>query len=91
MAGRMRIRRLSLMLLCASVVGGCDGLFGPQVICGPLEISECEEEVQEIRNTLRPEFPDRRIVFVEFLNENGDANVRLDDGTEVGWGGGKRL
>ena len=43
--------------------------------------------MREITTVVGREFPARRVVFIEFTNEDGDATLRLDDGTEVGWGG----
>jgi hypothetical protein len=84
----MRGTRL-LLTLFAIVVSACD-LFGPEITCGPLPGVECDQQVQEIQTIIARDFPARRVVLIEFLNEDGDANVRLDDGTEVGWGGRDR-
>jgi hypothetical protein len=81
----MRGTRLVLILV-AIVVSAC-GLFGPEVHCGPLPGLECSDQVQQIQTVVGRDFPARRVVFIEFTNEDGDATVRLDDGTEVGWGG----
>jgi len=90
MVQHLRLARLLPMLLCAIVLGACDGLFGPQVICGPLDASECDEAVREIQSALGPQFPGRRVAFVEIVEEDGSAHVWLDDGTEIGWGGTPR-
>ena len=82
----MRGTRL-LWMLCAIVVSACN-LFGPEVDCGPLPGLECDQQVQEIQTIVDRDFPARRVVLIEFLNEDGDATVRLDDGTGVEWGGG---
>lgn len=31
-------------------------------------------------------YPNRRVVYIEFLNAEGHATVRLDDGMEIGVG-----
>jgi hypothetical protein len=82
---RVRLGQRLFAPLYAIFVAACD-VFGPQIDCGPLEASACREAVQMIEATLQREFPTRRVVLVEFLNEDGHANVRLDDGTEIGWG-----
>jgi hypothetical protein len=46
---------------------------------------ECDQQVQEIQTIVARDFPDRRVVLIEFLNEDGDATVRFDDGTGVEW------
>ena len=84
----MRETRL-LSILFAIVLSACD-LFGPEISCGPLPGLECDRQVQEIQTIIARDFPARRVVLIEFLNEDGVANVRLDDGTEVGWGGSDR-
>lgn len=84
----MRGTRL-LWILFAVVVSACN-LFGPEITCGPLPGMECDQQVQEIQTIIARDFPARRVVLIEFLNEDGDAKVRLDDGTEVGWGGSDR-
>jgi hypothetical protein len=32
------------------------------------------------------EYPNRRVVSIAFLNEEGHATVRLDDAIDIGWG-----
>ena len=81
----MRGTRL-LWIPCAVVVSACE-IFGPEVDCGPLPGLECSDQVQQIQTVVGRDFPARRVVSIEFTNEEGDATVRLDDGTEVGWGG----
>jgi hypothetical protein len=83
---RMSATRAAAVALLAMLLGACDGLFGPPINCGPLEPSACDQAVEEIRAVVIREYPARRIVFIEFVNEDGHANVRLDDGTEIGWG-----
>ena len=63
---------------------GC-GLW-PEIDCGPLNASECDQAVQAIQETMATHYPNRRIVYIEFLNDEGHATVRLDDGTEIGVG-----
>ena len=84
MRKRLRARsRYTLAALCSVVlIGGCD-VFGPEVRCGPLSTSECEQEAQEIQRNLSLEFPDRRVVYIEFVNDEAHAINRLDDGTEI--------
>ena len=82
----MGITRALAALPFVVVVGACDVLFGPEILCGPLEASECGEAVEVIQSTLGREYPNRRVVFIEFVNEEGHASIRLDDGTEIGWG-----
>ena len=76
-------------MLSAILVSACN-LSGPEVDCGPLPGVECDQQVQDIQTIIARDIPARRVVSIEFLNEDGDANVRLDDGTEVGWGGSDR-
>ena len=73
----------------AIVLSACN-LFGPEITCGPLPGLECDEQVQEIQTIIARDFPARRVVSIEFANAEGDATVRLDDETEVGWGGSDR-
>ena len=84
MRKRLRARsRYTLAALCSIVfIGGCD-VFGPEVRCGPLSTSECEQEAQEIQRNLSLEFPNRRVVYIEFVHDDAHAIVRLDDGTEI--------
>ena len=86
MTRRMGITRVLMVLSFVVVLGACDLLFGPEIICGPLEAAECGEAVEAIQLTLGREYPNRRVVFIEFVNEEGHASIRLDDGTEIGWG-----
>jgi hypothetical protein len=90
MVQHLRVSRLLPVLLCAMVLGACDGLFGPEVICGPLDASECEEAVRKIESALEPQFPGRRVAVIEIVEEDGSAHVWLDDGTEIGWSGTPR-
>ncbi len=87
MRKRLRARsRYTLAALCSVVfIGGCN-VFGPEVRCGPLSTSECEQEAQEIQRNLSLKFPNRRVVYIEFVNDEAHAIVRLDDGTEIGIG-----
>lgn len=79
-----RAMRAITAVLFIQALSGC-GLW-PEVDCGPLDTSECDAAAQEIQETFAVEYPNRRIVSIEFLNEEGHAVVLLDDGTEVGFG-----
>ncbi len=89
MRKRLRARsRYTLAALCSVVfIGGCN-VFGPEVRCGPLSTAECEQKAQEVQRNLSLEFPNRRVVYIEFVNDDAFAIVRLDDGTEIGIGEG---
>jgi hypothetical protein len=78
--------RVALVLVCAFVVGACDALFPPQIDCGPLDTAECEAAVDSIVSSVSEEYPHRRVMSIEILNQEGHATVRLDDGTEIGFG-----
>ena len=82
-----RITGLLSAFLCAAVVVGCNLVFGPQINCGPLGPLKCNQHVEEIQTVLGPAYPDRRVASIDFVNDEGDATVRLDDGSEIGWGG----
>jgi hypothetical protein len=77
-------------LLGAVVVGACNLILGPEIICGPLDAAACAAEVEAIQAALGSARPDQRVESIEFVNEVGDAHVLLSDGTEVGWGGEPR-
>lgn len=72
-------------LLLMTFASAC-GLLGPEVRCGPLGDLECERAVTRIVEAVANEYPDRRVVYVEFVNAQGHGTVRLDDGTEIGFG-----
>ena len=54
--------------------------------CGPMSVPDCEEHAEDIVSVVRDANPDRSVVAVAILNEQGHADVTLDDGTEIGWG-----
>jgi hypothetical protein len=76
-----------MMLCCAILAGSCNLVAGPQIDCGPLAPWDCDRHVGEIQAMVIAEFPGRRVASIEVANDEGDAMVRLDDGTEIGWGG----
>ena len=67
-------------------ISACDLVFAPRIDRGPLEPVDCERAVQEILRTMGREYPNRRVVSIAFLNEEGHATVRLDDAIDIGWG-----
>lgn len=79
-------RRLcvSIAICIVAATGGCS--LWPEVDCGPLAAAECTRAVDELRERLGREFPNRSVVYVQFINDQGHASVRLDDGTEIGVG-----
>jgi hypothetical protein len=83
---RRHVTRLLLMPY-AIVAAGCNLLLGPPIRCLPLAPLDCDRHVAEIQAMLTSEFPDWRAFSIEFANEEGDAMIRLDDGTDIGWGG----
>jgi hypothetical protein len=72
------------LVIALGISVGCTPRF--QVDCGRLEPAACQARVAEIESVVVGEFPGRRIVWIRIVNDEGHAMVRLDDGTEIGFG-----
>jgi hypothetical protein len=54
--------------------------------CGPLGHTACAQRATQIVSVLKRNFPGRAVSRIVIQNLQGDAQVILDDGTEVGFG-----
>jgi hypothetical protein len=59
---------------------------GASIDCGPMSKDACLHEVQQIQAVIDQNFGGGRIVSIMIVSEQGDATVKLEDGTEIGWG-----